>query len=215
MRKFTKYPTNYVKASKTVDNDKELITIDYHGNTCALYKDTYMSGDTALFLYDLTDDELWGDLTINLPGLQGMFLQDFISKDVINKLSNVFMVLGEFPYNYGTYKMIGFKKGMADKIPTWNELCEMIQNDTNGVQASTTIKADSEYGRYPTIPDERFELKVWDPDMYEDIMQAIDNCCSSSMGQLYSQYFTIEGPYEERFDVIDVLKDFGVDWEET
>lgn len=128
MRKFTKYPSNYVKASNQIGN-KELITIDYHGNTCALYKDTYTYGDTALFLYDLTNDELWGDLTINLPGLQGMFLQDFVSKDVVQKLKGVFTVLGEFPYNYGTYRMIGFKKGMADKIPTWDELVELVGNE--------------------------------------------------------------------------------------
>ena len=72
----------------------------------------------------------------------------------------------------------------------------------------------SEYGKYPTIPDDRFEFVVYDPYMYDDIMDAIDNVCESTMGSLFSEKFYIEGPYPERFDVIDILKDFGVDWEE-
>lgn len=117
-RSFTKFP-----------NGKELITIDYHGNTCALYKEEYRyGGGTALFLYDLTDDEDWGDLTINLPGYSGMFLQDFISNDVIKQLSKVFTVDGEVPYNYGKYKMIDLNPSIEDKIPTWDELCEMVQS---------------------------------------------------------------------------------------
>ena len=117
-RKFTQYP-----------NGKELITVNDYGNTCALYQESYdYGGDTALFLYDLTNDENWGDITINLPGYSGMFLQDFISDDLIKELSGVFTVLGEFPYNYGTYKMISLKPGMLNKIPTWDELCEMVQS---------------------------------------------------------------------------------------
>ena len=115
-RSFTKFP-----------NGKELITINYDGATCALYQEEYLYGGVALFLYDLTNDEDWGDLTINLPGYSGIFLQDFISNDVIKKLSKVFTVVDEIPYNYGKYKMIDMKPGMLDKIPTWDELVEMVQ----------------------------------------------------------------------------------------
>ena len=82
------------------------------------------------------------------------------------------------------------------------------------VEASTKITADAEYGKTPTISDDRFEFIVYDTYMYDDIMGAIDNVCESTTGTLYSENFHIEGPYSERFDVVDILKDFGVDWEE-
>ncbi len=62
---------------------------------------------------------------------------------------------------------------------------------------------------------DRFEFVVYDPYMYDDIMDAIDNVCESTMGSLFSEKFYIEGPYSERFDVVDILNDFGVDWEEV
>lgn len=61
---------------------------------------------------------------------------------------------------------------------------------------------------------DRFEIQVYDPDMYDDIMEAIDDCCSSSMGELYYASFIIKGPEEEKYDVTDILNEFGVDWEE-
>ena len=108
-------------------NGKELITINYDGATCALYQEEYLYGGVALFLYDLTNDELWGDLTINLPGYFGMYLQDFISDDVVNKLKRVFTVDGKVRCNYGTYRSIDISDEMLDKIPTWDELVELVQ----------------------------------------------------------------------------------------
>ena len=119
----------FIKSSQATNaNDKELITVNLKGDTCALYKETYAyGGGIALFLYNLTKNDDWGDLTINLPGLNGMFLQDYISNDTVNAMKNIFTVLGKFPYNYGEYRMIGLKPGIKDKIPTWDELVELVQ----------------------------------------------------------------------------------------
>lgn len=62
---------------------------------------------------------------------------------------------------------------------------------------------------------DRFEFKVWDPDMYDDIMDEIDSTCESSHGELFNEYFFIEGPWEERYDVARILDDFGVDYKEV
>jgi len=132
-RKFTKVPQRTITAATNTGN-KELITIDYEGDTCALYKAEYAyGGGIALFLYDITADEDWGDLTINLPGgYSGTFLQDYISNDVVNALSNVFKVVDRIRCNYGTYRMIEFRRGMEDKIPDWDELVELINQQNNG-----------------------------------------------------------------------------------
>lgn len=110
-------------------NGKELILIDWHENnhTLALYKEEYAyGGGIALFLCDLTTGEDWGDLTINLPGYSGVsFLQDFISSETVDQLSDVIEVVGEVQYNFGTYRMIEINPSIVDKIPTWDELCDM------------------------------------------------------------------------------------------
>ena len=75
------------------------------------------------------------------------------------------------------------------------------------------IKAD--YGRFPSMPNEDFEFLVGDIYMYDDVAEAIDSCCESTIVQSPgTDNFTIHGPYEERFDVIDILRDFGLDWDD-
>jgi hypothetical protein len=51
--------------------------------------------------------------------------------------------------------------------------------------------------------------------MYDDIMDEVDSTCESSHGELFNEYFFIEGPWEERYDVARILDDFGVDYKEV
>ena len=78
--------------------------------------------------------------------------------------------------------------------------------------ASTNIRCSGRYVK--ASHGGRFEIKVYDPDMYDDIMDEVDSCCESSMGESYSSCFIITGPEEELWDVKDILNDFGVDYEE-
>ena len=62
---------------------------------------------------------------------------------------------------------------------------------------------------------DRFEIEVYDPEMYDDIMVAIDDRCSSCTGTLFSSFFAIEGPEDEKYDVEYILDGFGAVWEEV
>lgn len=102
---------------------------------------------------------------------------------------------------------IGYAQFMRDNAL---EVKKLLETASVGVGASTSVEA-SLVGRNS----DRFEIDVYDPEMYDDIMAAIDDRCSSCMGTLFSSFFAIEGPEEEKYDVIYILDGFGAVWEEV
>ena len=62
---------------------------------------------------------------------------------------------------------------------------------------------------------DRFEIVVWDIYSYDEICDAIDGQgLSSTVEAAGSENFYINGPYDELYDVIEILNDFAVDYKE-
>lgn len=140
---------------KAYPNGKELMIVNYGGDRCAVYREEYAYGDSlALFMYDMTTDEFWGDITINLPGYshgtETVYLQDFIDSKVIKALSPLLEYQGSVRYNYGTYGYADVNQELLPKIPTWDELCEMLgfEQPAEEVDATTDIMADTSEEEY-------------------------------------------------------------------
>lgn len=115
----------YIKSSTA--SSKPPVTIMWGDNLCAVYKEQYnYGGGTAIFMWDMTNGEPWGDVSINLPAYSlepnEIFLQDFIDSRGVKYLSPILKVTGEVKNNYGRYKMAEIKPEVFDKIPTWAEL---------------------------------------------------------------------------------------------
>ena len=102
---------------------------------------------------------------------------------------------------------MGYAQFMRDNAL---EVKKLLETASVGVDASTSVKA-SLVGRNS----DRFEIDVYDPEMYDDIMAVIDERFSSCMGTLFSSFFTIEGPAEDKSDVGYILDGFGAYWEEV
>lgn len=114
----------YIKSSNAIGEPP--VTIMWGDNLCAVYKEQYNYGGTAILMWDMTDGEFWGDVSINLPAYSlepnEIFLQGFIDSKGIKYLSPILKVTGEVKNNYGRYKMAEIKPAVFDKIPTWAEL---------------------------------------------------------------------------------------------
>lgn len=126
-------------------NGKDLITIewkDFSGatNTLALYQSSYYNGNgLALLMWDITTDEPWGNITINLPGAyldeDEVFIDDIVSDETCKALKGIITLTGEaVRYNYGRYRVAKVNKSILSKIPSEPEVMEMIYGDEdNGV----------------------------------------------------------------------------------
>jgi hypothetical protein len=142
----------YIKCNST--NGKELVTVNYGGDLCAVYKEEYeYGGYTALFMWDLTTDEFWGDVSINLPGGYSLepneiFLQDFIDSAGINYLKPILTVTDSVKCNYGTYKLAEIKPDVFKKLPNMEELEVLLQEHPEIIEeahAMADYDEDEEY----------------------------------------------------------------------
>lgn len=126
-------------------NGKDLITIEWKTwegipNTLALYKEEYRyGGGLALFMWDITEDEPWGDVSVNLSGSylepDEIFLNEYVEDDTIKALKGIITYTGEeIPYNYGMFKIAKVNMSIINKLPNQAELMDMLySNESNEV----------------------------------------------------------------------------------
>lgn len=126
--------------SETYPNGKDLVTIEWETwdgvpNTLALYKEEYTyGGGLALFMWDVTEGEPWGDVSVNLPGLSlepdEIFFNEYIENDTIQALKGIATYTGEeVPYNYGLFKVAKLNMKIINRLPNQQELMQMLRSD--------------------------------------------------------------------------------------
>lgn len=201
-------------------NGKELLTVKYSGDTCVIYKEEYAYGDSlALFMYDLTTDELWGDITINLPGYSSgsetVYLQDFIDSKILDILAPLLKYQGRVKYNMGTYAYADVDQKLLPLIPTWEELCEMLGNTENtAIDASTDISEEGSVIEYRDWAiyynrDGNGKYSVWDFDGVEEFVEDFDTLEDAQIyvDSLIDYYAAVaEREAEERRELQEELK---------
>ena len=219
-RKFTKYPYKPIKATtkrelefrRAALRDAQMAELDKLGIKPEGFgflhylpddrKEYYYIQQRELACIDMLHSILTYDSYATLEDLmKDEYLKSYIKELGYDKVAE--LAAGEME----EFKNASINQGVYtdDEGLTYNSVT--FKDD---VDASTSVKA-SLVGRNS----DRFEIDVYDPEMYDDIMAVIDDRFSSCMGTLFSSFFTIEGPEEDKYDVECILVGFGAFWEEV